>query len=123
MPFFISLCLYFCISKGDVDSGGDEEVNIIEAINSGKRFRRKVWDKDKQQLSWNEVYGTQPLEIAYGDAVADDWEVEETTVTITRTQFDEAWDRTRGRPAAGLAQNRPALPEPWRRRRRSPGCS
>jgi len=66
-------------------------MTLIEAIKSGKRFRRKVWDKDKQHLSWNEVYGTQSLEIAYGDAVADDWEIEEATVTITGAQFDAAW--------------------------------
>jgi hypothetical protein len=56
-------------------------MNIIEAVKSGKRFRRKIWvsegysfydDYDKLQAS---------------DIAAEDWEIEEPIVTVTYSQF------------------------------------
>lgn len=57
-------------------------MNIQQAMKSGKKFRRKGWGS-----------GFSSLEFAYSltkaDILADDWEVEEVTVSITRQQF---WD-------------------------------
>jgi len=63
-------------------------MNIQDAIKSGKRFRRKS--------SSNKDYYSHlilRMELPIGDILADDWEVEPTTVTINRQQFNAAWDR------------------------------
>ena len=64
-------------------------MNIIEAIKSGKRFKRaknSVWigPKEAQDLVRN---------IDYASLLADDWEVEEKKITITESAFEDAWDR------------------------------
>jgi len=65
-------------------------MNIIEAIKSGKRFRRKAWNID----DWvSQDRDDLPLRFTRGDVKADDWEVEEKPVTITREQFIAAWDK------------------------------
>ena len=58
-------------------------MNIIEAIKSGKRFKRKngtAW------LFNNEVYS-----YSRDCILADDWEVEEPTIRITRTEYYNAY--------------------------------
>lgn len=56
-------------------------MNIIEAIKSGKRFRRIAW----QTVDWvSQDYGHLPLRMSREDIVADDWEVEEVPVQLTR---------------------------------------
>ena len=55
-------------------------MNIIEAAKSGKRFKRKDWG------GWVIPEDTRCI-----DALSDDWIVEETTVVITRSQFEAAW--------------------------------
>jgi hypothetical protein len=70
-------------------------VNIIDAIKSGRRFRSdpgSVWFDGMDSsgdLVWsdgpNQVGGRRPLRRA--ELLDDDWEIEEPTVTITRTQF------------------------------------
>lgn len=64
-------------------------MNIIESIKSGRRFRRISW----QTNNWiSQDLGHLHLRLTRDDIVADDWEVEQTVVTITREQFDQAWD-------------------------------
>ena len=58
-------------------------MNIIEAIKSGKPYRRK---NDSQRFIPGDEY-----DFAYSEVLADDWEVEEKSVTITREQLEEAW--------------------------------
>ena len=61
-------------------------MNIQEAANSGKRSRRKG------EQYWYEAVQNYPDYVFPMRAVlADDWEVEEKSVTITRQQLDEAW--------------------------------
>ncbi len=57
-------------------------MNILDAIKSGRRIRRKSWEDKTSFLD----------ERSCKDAFADDWEVEKRTVTIDREQFDSAWD-------------------------------
>ncbi len=57
-------------------------MNLIEAINSGKRFKRK---------DWGDYYLARQEAFQREDVLADDWEVE--PVTITREQFDAAWKK------------------------------
>lgn len=56
-------------------------MTLIEAIKSGRPFRRKghAWFVGMPDL------------FKIGDVLADDWETQEQTVTITRTQFLEAF--------------------------------
>lgn len=62
-------------------------MNIIEAIKSGKKFRRK----NKGAWFFNgEVYSYTTDSI-----LADDWEVESQPVTITRKDLDKAWAKAR----------------------------
>jgi hypothetical protein len=53
-------------------------MNIIEAIKSGKRFRRNGWYRWREE---SEIY-----QMIRADILADDWEVEQ-TVTITLDEF------------------------------------
>ena len=61
-------------------------MNIIEAIKSGKRYRRKTfhttWFSMSDVVSW-----------AQSDILADDWEVEQVPVTVTEDSFAAAWKR------------------------------
>ena len=61
-------------------------MNIIEAIKSGKRYRRSG------ELGW---YDSNYIEYVFSmlDVLDDDWEVEPVYVAITREQFDAAWRR------------------------------
>lgn len=66
-------------------------MNIIEAIKSGKRFRRhadipgtKRWlGPLNEQKDWDTYF-------QLWDILADDWEIMSEPVTITREQFDQA---------------------------------
>ena len=68
-------------------------MNIIDAIKSDKRFRRKNYD-GAWFMARKDVYDIQPLNLDYASIVADDWEVEEGPVTITREKFNAAWDNS-----------------------------
>jgi hypothetical protein len=67
----------------------EKSMNIIEAIKSGKRFKRKQWDNLAAIFDYcfYEDYKCFLKE----DLLADDWEVEELSVTITRDKLTEAW--------------------------------
>lgn len=60
-------------------------MNIMEAIKSGKRFKRKGWDKFHSKSEYTII--------DFDILLADDWEVESEPVLITREQFDAAWRR------------------------------
>ncbi len=63
-------------------------MNLIEAIKSGRRFRRA---SQSNQGPWYQ--GGSGIRFYEDDILADDWEIEQTPVTITREQFDAAWRR------------------------------
>jgi hypothetical protein len=66
-------------------------MNIIDAIKSGKRFRRIEWSiHDWIAHDRNDL----PARLSRSDIIASDWEVENQPVTITREQFDAAWDNS-----------------------------
>lgn len=74
-------------------------MNLFEAIKSGKPFRRRGDDtlfavKDGMLVFHDQhLEGVEPFILTCVSAIlADDWEVQEPTVTITRQQFLEAWD-------------------------------
>ncbi len=66
-------------------------MNIIEAIKSGKRIRRKGWPNKN---CWAQRDGYRMYRIMEEDLLADDWEVEEKQVTITESDFKAALVRT-----------------------------
>ena len=73
-------------------------MTIIEAIKSGKRFRRtseKGWLEyyDGKIHLKGEVLGCDNLSLCATDILADDWEVEEQKVEINRLALCSAWVR------------------------------
>lgn len=76
-------------------------MNLIEAVKSGRPFKRKAWGTSDWEApeSWSKPF------LKY-DILADDWELEESKVEITATQFHEAarkvweedFDKTRESP-------------------------
>ena len=70
-------------------------MNIVDAIKSGKRFRRK--SQLNQGYWYREGAGSTFCE---DDVLADDWEVESPAVTITREQFNKACQSVLGRFAS-----------------------
>lgn len=60
-------------------------MNIIEAIKSGKRFKRK---------DWKGYYNAQKANFYFviDEVMADDWEVEK-QITISETDLYEAWEK------------------------------
>lgn len=79
-------------------------MNLIDALKSGRPFRRRErsWWVSKHTrteaiscLKCNGEWFTEEryfadVEVGKADILADDWEIQEPTVTITRTQFWEA---------------------------------
>jgi hypothetical protein len=63
-------------------------MNLVEAIKSGKRYRRK----GRGELDW---YDSDYIDYVFSmrDVLDNDWEVEATPVTITREQFNAAWHK------------------------------
>lgn len=64
-------------------------MTIIEAIKSGKRFRRSRWRMLLDGPSDSSVSVTLP----WVDLLADDWEVEDKKVEINRNVLINAWGR------------------------------
>lgn len=66
-------------------------MNIIDAIKSGKKFRRLG------DVSWlgpySDFYNAVILGFSKRDILADDWELEEKKVEITFEQLKEAFER------------------------------
>ena len=63
-------------------------VNFIEAVNSGRRFRRVGIRR------WR--YFTEcELQFADRDFFSAQFELEEKSVTITDSEFDEAWEKAK----------------------------
>jgi len=62
-------------------------LNFLEAIKSGKPSRRKFWPKE-EFININQDYITFHIT----DLLADDWEIDEPKITITRSQLAEAWN-------------------------------
>lgn len=83
-------------------------MNIIEAIKSGKRFRRRLNSMWGAPNFWYEALSeadianrlSRPM-WAYEDLVADDWEVEQVPIAVTEAEFDAAWDKASSINSAG----------------------
>lgn len=72
-------------------------MNLIEAVRSGKPYRRKGWPSNQE---FQKPIGSYCLGIAVEDLLADDWEIEQKPITITKEQFDKACQRVLGRFAS-----------------------
>jgi len=60
-------------------------MNIIEAVRTGKPFKRTGWPATEYQtINWHSGFSAE-------DVLAEDWEVESPLVTITQEQFTAAW--------------------------------
>ena len=63
-------------------------MNLIEAIKSGKRFKRSIWGNE----NWVENREAKDwLKNAFSDVIAEDWVIEEPTITVTKSQVEQAW--------------------------------
>lgn len=65
-------------------------MNIIEAIKSGKRFRRQVSVTEGNPNWWTPVGEFGQFKTSVEDVLADDWEVEEMEIKITSSDFEKA---------------------------------
>lgn len=68
-------------------------MNIIEAIKSGRRFRRISWKTNEWIL---QDRCDLPVRLSRDDIVADDWEIESKPVMITREKLEQAWEESFG---------------------------
>lgn len=66
-------------------------MNIIEAIKSGKKFKRRIHTRYYPKLG--DAVSGMSYRFDAADMLAQDWEVEESSVTIYRSQFEAAWKR------------------------------
>jgi len=64
-------------------------MNIIEAIKSEKPFRRKDIN-----MHWidRKDYGDF-FTVSFEAIILEDWEIQEKTISITESQFDEVWEQ------------------------------
>ncbi len=67
-------------------------MNLIEAVKSGRRFKRPDWH-GMWRVDFADTEYTFPL--TADDILADDYEVEELEVTITSSTFDKAANKVR----------------------------
>ena len=66
-------------------------MNIIEAIKSGKRLKRRGWD---DYIFIDDAYFLKnPESLKKEFLLADDWEVEVLPVLVTQEDFQAAWQR------------------------------
>lgn len=101
-------------------------MNLIDAIKSGRPFRRKgvhsVYMKgvDSDELRQNESCEAlflrsvpdERISLMEVDILADDWEVQEATVTISASQFWEVWaEAMKYAEAANNVMQRGASPQ------------
>jgi hypothetical protein len=63
-------------------------MNIIAAV----KLRTWIRRASKKSMSFRFGINDEVIEFTRDDILADDWEVESQPVTITREQFNEAWD-------------------------------
>ena len=59
-------------------------MNILQAIDSGKSFKRKG------SKTWNGNHPEYTYDFTYQDLLATDWEIEERKIEITESEFDAA---------------------------------
>jgi hypothetical protein len=64
-------------------------MNIIEAIKSGKKCKRRLWKKKWIDPKDRGHY----INLTFDDLDANDWEVEQVPVTVTEDSFAAAWKR------------------------------
>jgi len=67
-------------------------VNLIDAIKSGKRFRRSSWHALRD---WVRPISNMCLSIPVDDVIADDWELKQQIedITISRKKYSDSWHR------------------------------
>ncbi len=66
-------------------------MNIIEAIKSGKRFRRASWNS----RDWVEPHEAQEVlkNTMFEALMAEDWEIESQVICVTKSQVCAAWSK------------------------------
>lgn len=66
-------------------------MNVIEAIKSGKRFRRASWNPG----DWAEPHEAQEVlkNTMFEALIAEDWEVESQVICVTKSQVCAAWSK------------------------------
>lgn len=60
-------------------------MDLISAIKSGRRIKRKDW------LCF---YHTKDLDYSFPDILAEDWEVGEEKIEVTKYELEEAWNNS-----------------------------
>lgn len=62
-------------------------MNIIEAIKSGKPFKKPIWPSFRKPLEPNEL-----VHINRDEFLREDWEIEEEKIEITRERLSTAYN-------------------------------
>lgn len=75
-------------------------MNLIEAVKSGKRFRRAVNPKGFER-HWMSSEADHYNHVTREDIVADDWEIEERKIEITESQLNQILNEVVGTHQAG----------------------
>lgn len=70
-------------------------MNIIEAAKTGLPMQRKAW-AEGVRIVFSDPLDIRDIGLSQTDITADDWEVDEPKVTITRRDLDKAWDDAGG---------------------------
>lgn len=88
-------------------------MTIIEAIKSGERFRRKLavenWRGNPPGANTDSPFKGYSDSFNYCDIIADDWEIEEKKVTITRQSFLKAYSEAQRIDDVPLSTGTPRL--------------
>ncbi|MDQ5884498.1 MAG: hypothetical protein QG556_838 [Pseudomonadota bacterium] len=69
-------------------------MNIVDAVRSGKPFRRKAFAESQEFTYFNNHAET--YEFCKPDFLTDDWEIEEPKVEVTATMVREAVSKLHG---------------------------
>jgi hypothetical protein len=67
-------------------------MNILEALRSGKRFKRQI------EPTWHHVINENYpcMNIRIESILAEDWEIEQNPIIISEDDFDKAWSDSIG---------------------------
>ena len=73
-------------------------MNIFQAVQSGKPFRRISW-KSKNWIAHD--CADFSVSLTKDDVISTDWEIHPSVTTITKDEFFDAWERTKNMKVLG----------------------
>lgn len=71
-------------------------MNIIQAVKSGKKIKRSGWNEWYSVTTATRFFRNKNGEEILEDILADDWEVHEPTIVVTKSKVMAAWRDAHG---------------------------